>query len=147
MKKKGRTSVISTAVIVFVSVSLVAGWTWHSIPSYTFEPGNHVAEKAFYEQRSGMVVEVTGQVIRILGNATPGSGFQWFEMKTPNGQHILVGHDNGVSGSIPLFTLDEVSVRGEYEWTEKGGTIRSTQRDNSLRRRHGWIEHEGIRYD
>lgn len=147
MKKKGRTSVIPTAVIVFVSVSLVAGWSWHSMPSYTFEPGNHVAEKAFYEQRSGMVVEVTGKVIRILGDDTPDSNFQWFEMKTPSGQYILVGHDSGASNPIPLFTLDEVTVRGEYEWTEKGGTIRSTQRDNSLKRRHGWIAHKDQRYD
>lgn len=147
MKRKGRGSVITTGIIVFVSVSLVGGWTWHSIPSYTFEPGNHIAEKAYYEQRTGMMVEVTGKVIRILGYNKPDSDFQWFEMKTPNGQHILIGHNNDSSDSIPLFVQDEVTVRGEYEWTERGGTIRSTQRDSSLQRRHGWIAHKDKRYD
>ena len=147
MKKKGRGSVVTTGIIVFVSVSLVAGWSWHSIPSYNIETGNHVAEKAFHEQRTGIMVEVTGKVIRILGDDTADSDYQWFEIKTPNGQHILVGHDNGVSAAIPLFVLDEVTVRGEYEWTEKGGTIRSTQRDSSLNRRHGWIAIKDKRYD
>lgn len=147
MKRKGRKTVIPAAAIVFVSISLVAGWSWHSLPSYTFEPGNHIAEKAFYEQRTGIVVEVTGKITRILGDNETDSDYQWFEIKTPNGQRILVGHNNGVSDPIPFSVLDEVTVRGEYAWTEKGGTIRGTQRDNSLNRRHGWIALNDKRYD
>ena len=147
MKKKGHRPVFLTVAIVFVSVSLVAGWTWHSIPSYSFESGNHVAVQAFYEQRTGIMVEVSGQVVRVLGNGQIDSDSQWFQMRTPNGQHFLVGHNNGESNSIPLLVRESVIVRGEYEWTESGGTIRRTQRDNSLKRRHGWIEYKGKRYD
>lgn len=147
MKKKGRRPVFLTVAIVFVSISLVTGWTWHSMPSYSFEAGNHIAAKAFYEQRTGMMVEVTGQVVRVLDDDQTDSDFQWFQMRTPNGQHFLVGHGNGNTDSIPLRARESVVVRGEYEWTESGGTIRQTQRDTSLRRRHGWIEYKGKRYD
>ena len=147
MKKKRRSPVFLTTVIVLVSVSLVAGWTWHSIPNYSFESGNHVAARAFYEQRTGIMVEVSGQVVRVLQSGGNESASQWFQMRTPNGQHFLVGHHSDASDAIPLLARENIVVRGEYEWTESGGTIRQTQRDTSLRRRHGWIEYKGKRYD
>ena len=67
MKKKGRHSVVTTAIIVIIAVSLVAGWSLHSIPGYRVEPGNHVAEKAFYDQQSDLMVEVSGEIVRVLG--------------------------------------------------------------------------------
>ena len=71
---------------------------------------------------------------------------QWFQMRTPEGQHLLVGHDNGMADQIPLTVKDAVTVRGMYEWTESGGTIRGTQKDNSMERRHGFVEHKGKKY-
>ena len=145
MKKKGRSPVITTAIIIGTAVSLMAGWSWHSLPGYEIEAGNHAAEKAFYEQRSDLMVEVSGQVVRMLGDGT--NGMQWFQMRTPSGQHLLVGHDNGRDEPIPLSPRDEVVVRGDYVWSESGGTIRRTERDLSLERLHGWVEHKGKKYD
>ena len=146
MKKKGRRPVFLTAVIVFVSVSLVAGWTWHSIPAYSFKAGNHVAAKAFYEQRTGMMVEVSGQVVRVLDAERSDSGFQWFQMRTPNGQHFLVGHSNGISGSIPLRSREDVTVRGEYEPNDLGGVLHWTHHDPNGDHPGGWIEVDGKLY-
>lgn len=147
MKNKGHGSVFLTGAIIFVSISLVAGWSWHSTPSYSFESGNHIAAKAFYEQRTGIIVEVSGQVVRVLETYREDPGLQWFQMRTSTGQRFLVSHDRDFFGDIPLLVSDDVTVRGEYEWTETGGTIRHTRHDNSLERRHGWIEYKGKRYD
>lgn len=146
MKKKGRHSVVTTAIIVIIAVSLVAGWSLHSIPGYHVEPGNHVAEKAFYDHHSDLMVEVSGEVVRILGKEGDDKRLQWFQMRTPEGQYLLVGHDNGLANPIPLSARDSVIVRGIYQWTESGGTIRGTHKDNTLARRHGWVEHKGKKY-
>lgn len=146
MKKRGRHSAVTTAVIVIIAVSLVAGWSLHSIPGYKLEPGNHVAEKAFYDHQTGLHVEVSGEIVRVLGKEGEDTRMQWFQMRTPEGQYLLVGHDNGMSDPIPLSTNDRVTVRGTYEWTESGGTIRGTHKDNSLARKHGWLEHKGKKY-
>ena len=145
MKKKGRFPVITTAIIIGTAVSLMAGWSWHSVPGYQVEAGNHVVEKAFYENRSDLMVEVSGQVVRVLGDG--GNGMQWFQVRTPNGQHLLVYHDYGNDEPIPLSARDQVVVRGDYDWSESGGTIRRTERDLSLERLHGWVEHKGKKYD
>ena len=147
VKKKGRNSVLTTALIIGASASLMAGWTWHSIPGYEVESGNHVAEKAFYDHRSELMVEVNGEVIRLLSAGDVDNSLQWFQMRTPEGQHLLVGHDFGYGDPIPLTPKDRVTVRGGYEWTESGGIIRHTERDHSLNRLHGWIVHEGKKYD
>ena len=57
-----------------------------------------------------------------------------------------VRHDSGRADQIPLKAKDQGTVRGTYEWTESGGTIRNTQKDKSLARRHGFIEHKGKKY-
>ena len=147
MKKKGSNSVVLTTIIVFVSASIMAGWSWHSIPGYELSAGNHVAEQAYYEKQSGLMVEVSGQVVRVLGSGENGDALQWFQMRTPVGQRLTVAHDGGLSDPIPLSPRDDVVVRGLYEWTESGGTIRNTERDFSLARQHGWIEHDGRKYD
>ena len=49
-----------TVGIVVVAISIVLGWSWHSIPGYRVEPGMHIVEQAFYEQRSDIMVEVSG---------------------------------------------------------------------------------------
>ena len=146
MKRKGKSTFITTAIIVGTSIMLVAGWSLHSIPGYKVEPGNHVVEKAFYDNQSGMMVEVSGEVVRLLGRETGDSRLQWFQMRTPEGQYLLVGHENGLAKPIPLEARDHVIVRGMYEWTESGGSIRGTQKDNSLARQHGWVEHKGNKY-
>lgn len=147
MNKKGTSSVIPTALILGTSASLMAGWSWHSIPGYEIEPGNHVVARAFSANQTGLMVEVTGTVVRLIVDDASVDGLQWFQMRTPSGQRLMVAHDNGLNSPIPLSPRDEVTVRGGYEWTESGGTVRNTERDHSLKRLHGWVDHKGKRYD
>lgn len=145
MKTNGKKPLIIAVLVV--PALLAAGWFWHSTPAYEVSVGSHIVEKAFYNQQSDLMVEVDGQVVRVVTADRGDSSLQWFQMRTPTGQHLMVAHDFGIEGPIPLSPLDAVTVRGRYEWTESGGTIRKTERDSSLERMHGWIEFNGRRYD
>lgn len=146
-KKKGGNSVILTGAIIFISVSLVLGWTWHSFPGYKVDGGAAVVEKAFYDKQSDLMVEVTGEVIRVIDQAKNNPKHQEFQMRLPTGQLLLVVHRNDSNEWIPLAANDMVVVRGRYLWSEMGGIIRDTQRDSSMERMHGWVKHKGERYD
>ena len=145
-KKKGRKSTYLTVGIVAVSLSIILGWTWHSIPGYSPTPGVHVIEQAFYEKRSDIMVEVSGEVVRAIRPVRGNESYQEFQMRLPNGQLLLVVHDAGLGDRVPLKAHDAVTVRGSYQWTELGGAIYGTQRDSSLKRLHGWIMHKGKKY-
>ena len=145
--KRGKGPSFLSAGIVLTAVSLVAGWTWHSQPGYNLEAGAHVVERAFYSQESDLMVEVTGQVVRLIQPENLGPDLQQFQMRTPAGQLLLVEHNTSGFSHVPVGIRDEVTVRGNYQWSELGGIIDGTQRDTSLKRRHGWIEHEGTKYD
>jgi hypothetical protein len=40
-----------------------------------------------------------------------------------------------------------VTVRGEYEWSDRGGTMHWTHHDPKRWREGGWIEHRGVHYE
>mgnify|MGYP001823993631 FL=1 len=72
---------------------------------------------------------------------------QKFVIYAISGQSLLVTHDLSRSDRVPVAIGDKVMVRGEYVWSEPGGTLIWTTRDNGSGGRNGWIEHKGERYD
>jgi hypothetical protein len=147
MRERGKKTQVFVALITVLSVTLFALWSWQSKPGYNIEPGFRAVEKAYLKQRSGMMVEVSGPIVRILTADPDVAERQKFVVRLQNGQSVLVVHDIRESEKVPVSINDEVTVRGEYVWTEPGGIIQWTRHDSSLERRHGWIEHQGIKYD
>lgn len=135
------------ALITGIFILLFASWAWHSVPGYRIEPGYGVVAKAYLNQQSGGMVEVSGQVIRILTDDKEDLQRQKFVIRMQNGQSLLVIHSIVDAEQVPISIHNEVTVRGEYSWTEPGGLIHRTHRDHSAKRRHGWIEHQGQKYD
>ena len=147
MKKRGRAPTFVTGAIIFTAVFLVAGWSWQSMPgSSDIQIGHLAVEKAYYDEASDLLVEIDGEVIRLLTPSPGNSRLQRFLVRMNNGQVLQVMHLNDMKEMIPLKVSDVVKVRGEYFWTETGGTIHNTERDFSLARRHGWVEHKGKTY-
>ena len=146
-RKKGRDPGILSGLIIFAALSVILGWGWHSLPGYDVEPGVHVVERAFYDKQSDLMVEVTGEIVRVVRPVKGNEGHQEFQLRLPNGQLLLVVRNTSAEDRIPLETSDKVTVRGNYQWSELGGVIHGTQRDYSLDRMHGWIEHDGKKYD
>ena len=138
-----RTLVISAVVVAVIALVLV----WQSRPGYHIEPGMNTVHDAYRYRQTGMMAEVTGTVARILLDDRAEPELQKFVIRLKNGQTILVVHNQKIGERVPVAVNDTVLVRGEYQWSETGGTLRHTQRDYTPRRRHGWIDHKGERYD
>jgi hypothetical protein len=146
-RKKRRGPGILSGLIIFAALSVVLGWSWHSLPGYDVEPGIHVVEKAFYDQQSDLMVEVTGQVVRVVRPVEGHEGHQEFQLRLPKGQLLMVVRNTSAGDRVPLESNDRVTVRGNYQWSELGGVIHGAQRDYSLDRMHGWVELDGKKYD
>jgi len=108
--------------------------------------GSPVGE-LYRQQQSGVFVTVTGRVIRLLADDNVGDRHQRFIMELDSGQTLLVSHNIDLAPRIDKLELsDRVTLRGEYEWNDKGGVIHWTHHDPDNRHAGGWIEHEGRRY-
>jgi len=104
-------------------------------------------QKAYLNQQSGLMVEVIGKVVRILSDNKDDLQHQKFIIRLQNGQNLQVTHNIVAAEKVPVSISHEVTVRGEYSWTEPGGLIQWTRYDNGAQRRHGWIEYQGQKYD
>jgi len=134
------------AAITVLAVLAAGAWWWQARPGYEVEAGFAVVEDAFRSRQSSIMAEVTGTVARVLLDDKDDLRNQKFIIRLPNDQSVLVVHDQKAGRRVPVSVGDTVLVRGEYMWTETGGTLRNTQRDFSPRRLHGWIDHKGDRY-
>jgi len=136
------------AVILGIAVLLGVGQYWRSQPGtgYEVEPGFATLDRAFLDHRSEFMTEVSGTVVRILIDDRSDPRTQEFVIRLENGQSILIVHDQVAAKRVPVAIGDTVSVRGLYRWSETGGTLLFTEMDPSPRRRHGWVELEGKRY-
>jgi len=132
-------------VSVFLSLFLMAGCVKVDI-----RPGpsqDTLIAQAYQNQTSDIVVEVGGVVTRTLADDLSGSRHQRFILRLESGQTLLVAHNIDIAPRIDgLKAGDAVSLRGEYEWNDKGGVIHWTHRDPQGRRPEGWIRHEGRTY-
>ena len=64
-----------------------------------------------------------------------------------NNHRLLVSHDLVLARSVPVEVNSKVRVKGEYDWSPRGGVIHWTHRDPTGTREGGWIELIGLRYD
>lgn len=146
MAARKRTFLYLAAIAVLAAL-IAAALLWQSRPGYEIEPGFTTVQDAYHAHQSGMMAEVTGTVARILLDDKDDLRNQKFIIRLTNGQVLLVIHDQVTSGRVPVSINDTVLVRGEYQWSETGGILQFTHRDYSTRRMHGWIEHQGERYE
>lgn len=147
MTRKHRALYVLLAALALAALGSGGWWMWQSKPSYSISPGASTVERAFHERQSEIMVEVSGRVVRLLMDDPQSPDCQQFVIRLENGQAVRVVHDTSRAPAVPLAVDDILTVRGEYRWTETGGVIQFTNRDHSRARRHGWIEHEGRRYD
>jgi len=114
------------------------------------EPGAGAAalERAWREERSGVWVEASARVERVLPDDRRGSRHQRFLVRVEGGPRVLIAHNIDLAPRVPdLRRGDAVRFRGEYEWNDKGGVVHWTHHDPDGRRRGGWVEHDGRRYE
>jgi hypothetical protein len=103
-------------------------------------------EQAYSRQLSNVVLQVEGKVDRILDDDNDGSRHQRFIIKASSGTTVLVAHNIDLAERVPLERGDQVMIRGEYEWNDRGGVLHWTHHDPQGRRPGGWIRHRGREY-
>ncbi len=103
---------------------------------------------AYANRRSGVEVEGEGTVAKILGDDSLGDRHQRFVLRLPSGQTVLVAHNIDLAPRIePLAIGATVAFRGEYEWSDRGGTIHWTHHDPRGEHAPGWLRHGGQTYE
>ncbi len=106
--------------------------------------GDAALARAFDEHAFSVEVEGSGEVVRLLADDEEGSRHQRFVLRLDSGQTLLVAHNIDVAARVDgLQVGDRVAFRGEYEWSEQGGTVHWTHHDPSGEHRDGWLRHDG----
>jgi hypothetical protein len=113
--------------------------------SASSDGGTSVAE-AFRARRSNVEVETGGRVLRVLPDDRQGSPHERFLVRVDGATTVLVAHNLDLAPRIPLAAGDSIELRGEYEWSPKGGVIHWTHRDPDGRHQDGWIRSGGRLY-
>ncbi|MGD1897959.1 MAG: DUF3465 domain-containing protein [Phormidesmis sp.] len=110
--------------------------------------GNQQVLDAYRARQSDVIVEnVVGVVERLLADDNEGSRHQRFIMRMGNGNTLLVVHNIDLAPRIDSLRVgDRISVKGEYEWNDRGGLVHWTHHDPRGVHEGGWIDHEGWRY-
>ncbi len=103
--------------------------------------------KAFANRQSDVVLEDQGRVIKLLPDDNVGSRHQRFLVDVDGTDTtILIAHNIDLAERVPLRRNNRIRFKGEYEWTDKGGTLHWTHHDPKQWHEDGWIEHNGNRY-
>ncbi len=90
---------------------------------------------------------VQGRVIKNLKDDNKGSRHQKFLVRIAPDITLLVAHNIDIAPRAPVSEGDKVTLHGEYAWNHRGGVIHWTHRDLKGRRKGGWIETGGRRYE
>ena len=111
-------------------------------------PSTHAVdvETAHQQRLSGITVEVSGRVERLLPDDREGSHHQRFILRLSSGHTVLIAHNIDLAPRVPISPGDAVTVHGEYEYNEKGGIIHWTHRDPEGNRLGGWIRFHDREY-
>jgi len=90
---------------------------------------------------------VQGEVIKNLKDDTKGSQHQKFLVRLSSDITLLVAHNIDLAPRAPVSKGDQVTMRGEYAWNNRGGVLHWTHHDPKGKREGGWIEVDGKRYE
>ena len=144
---------------LFLLILIGGVWVFLQYPFYQNQPDVDVPygsppemvdqsdiRSLFDAQRSGEMVSIVAYVTRVLKDDNDGSRHQRFLVKTEGDLSILVAHNIDLAPRVPLAKHDQVSIRGQYEWTNKGGVLHWTHHDPNLRHPGGWIIYQGKKY-
>src|SRR5262245_6352342 len=90
--------------------------------------GDRTIEEAFHSHRSGVWVESSGIVQRVLDDDRSGSRHQRFIVRLRDGLTLLFAHNIDLAERVPVESGTTIRFRGMYEWNERGGTVHWTHR-------------------
>jgi len=109
--------------------------------------GEQAVLDAFAAKQSDVIVECDTQVIKLLPDDNTGDRHQKMLLRLSNGHTILLAHNIDLAKRVPVREGDTIRVRGEYEYSDKGGVLHWTHHAPRGNHEPGWIEYQGSRYE
>lgn len=107
---------------------------------------DNVVQQAYAARRSGLWLETSGHVGRVLSDDNEGARHQKFILELDDGHTVMVAHNIDLAERIPVRRGLVLAVRGRYEWNDRGGVIHWTHHDPDGRIQGGWIMLDDVRY-
>jgi hypothetical protein len=98
------------------------------------------------DQQSNIIVEFEAVVLRTLPDDIGNVTHQNFLTKLENGHTLLIAHNLDLAARVPVSAMDKIRIRGEYDWSYRGGLIHWTHHDPNGQREGGWIKLDGQTY-
>ncbi|MDO6564642.1 DUF3465 domain-containing protein [Amphritea sp. 1_MG-2023] len=157
-QQRKRFNPISAGIILIIVIALLStayqSLTQRSAPSLPADTetsrlsvSDTLIQQAYRNRQSNLQVTGSGIVSKVLPDDRQGSQHQRFILRLATGQTILIAHNIDLAPRIPaLKPGDSVNFKGEYEWNNQGGVVHWTHLDPQGRHQHGWLEHQGQRY-
>ncbi len=134
-------------LLLVLGLAAYFGVNSNNAPTVTpLADGVESIEQVYQQRQSNVWVEVDGVAVKLLPDDNDSSRHQRFILKIDNGRTLLVAHNIDLASRVPLSVSDNLSLRGRYEWNEKGGVLHWTHHDPSGEIAGGWIEYKGKRY-
>lgn len=109
--------------------------------------GEQAILTAYSNQQSDVIVKCDLEVMKILPDDNEGHRHQKALLRLSNGHTVLLAHNIDLAKRVPYQEGDMITVRGEYEFSDKGGVVHWTHHDPQGRHTPGWIEFQGQRYE
>ena len=134
-------------LLVLVILALWQGreaWQRAHIPP---SEGLVAVQEAFAGEKSGVWLEASGQVKKVLPDDQQGDRHQRFLLDLDRRHTVLIAHNVDLATRVPAAVGETLTVRGRYEWSEQGGVIHWTHRDPQRPDEGGWIRHKGQTYE
>lgn len=118
-----------------------------SLPQVVQPADNQALFALMAQKRGGEMVAGYGVVQKVLKDDNDGSRHQRFILDVGQGKTLLVAHNIDLAPRVAnLKTGDTVRFFGQYETNHRDGVLHWTHRDPAGRHAHGWLEHQGKRY-
>ncbi len=93
-------------------------------------------------------VIASGVIVKVLPDDNEGSRHQRFLVELSDGHVVKISHNIDLAPRIPNPREgDELTFKGDFEANELGGAVHWTHRDPRNRHEHGYLEHDGVRYE
>ncbi|MEZ5063835.1 MAG: DUF3465 domain-containing protein [bacterium] len=153
---------MNRTIRLFLALAVAAAILWWQTPTPPPEPSAGTPDapatgvdsgaariaEAFANQESGVLVETSGTIDRILPDDNEGDRHQRFIVRLSSGSTVLVAHNIDLAERVEnLEKGDPISLRGQYEWNDRGGVVHWTHHDPQGKHPGGWIEHDGKRVE
>lgn len=136
-----RLLLVMVALSALIAALVPSRWT------RDFDDADIEAEALFASKQGDVWLTVTGEVTRVLPDDNDGSRHQRFILRLESGHTLLIAHNIDLAPRVPGLTPEAVvTVRGEYDWNDRGGVVHWTHHDPDGELAGGWVEFRGRRY-